>query len=118
MKLSEALALCSTDAEKKTAKSIWHGHYLAAKKSGATVTKEELDVPFTEEQLKERLAAKPAISFKSIMKDFNLTQKEALELLKAAAQAQYEKRKAYYDLQAQQKEIQKKLKEMRASFKK
>ena len=52
------------------------------------------------------------------MKDFNLTQKEALELLKAAAQAQYEKRKAYYDLQAQQKEIQKKLKEMRASFKK
>ena len=118
MKLSEALALCTTDAEKKTAKSIWQGKMLAAMKSGATVTKEELDVPFTEEQLKERLAAKPAISFKSIMKDFNLTQKEALELLAAAAKEQYEKRKAYYDLQAQQKEIQKKLKEMRASFKK
>ena len=118
MKLSEALALCSTDAEKKTAKSIWQGKVLAAMKTDSTVTKDTLDVPFTEEQLKERLAAKPAISFKSIMKDFNLTQKEALELLKAAAQAHYEERKAYYDLQAQQKEIQKKLKEMRASFKK
>ena len=118
MKLSEALALCTTDAEKKTAKSIWQGHYLANKKKDSSVNKETLELPFTEEQLKERLAAKPAVSFKSIMKDFNLTQKEALELLKAAAQAQYEKRKAYYDLQAQQKEIQKKLKEMRASFKK
>lgn len=118
MKLSEALAICTTDAEKKTVKSIWQGHYLVDKKKDSTVNKETLELDFTEETLKARLAAKPAISFKSIMKDFNLTQKEALALLEAAAKAQYEERKAYYDLQAQQKEIQKKLKEMRASFKK
>lgn len=118
MKLSEALALCTTDAEKKTAKSIWQGKMLAAIKSGATVTKEELDVPFTEEQLKARLAAKPAVSFKSIMKDFNLTQKEALELLAAAAKEQYEERKAVMELEAQIKADRAKLKEMKANLKK
>ena len=118
MKLSEALALCTTDAEKKTANSIWLGKRLAAIKSGATVTKEEIDVPFTEETLKARLAAKPAISFKSIMKDFNLTQKEALELLKAAAQAHYEERKAVMELEAKIKADRAKLKEMKANLKK
>ena len=118
MKLSEALALCTTDAEKKTAKAIWQGKVLAAMKTDSTVTKDTLDVPFTEEQLKARLAAKPAISFKSIMKDFNLTQKEALELLKVAAQAQYEERKAVMELEAKIKADRAKLKEMKASLKK
>ena len=118
MKLSEALALCTTDAEKKTANSIWQGHYLANKKKDSSVNKETLELPFTEEQLKERLAAKPAISFKSIMKDFNLTQKEALELLAAAAKEQYEERKAVMELEAQIKADRAKLKEMKANLKK
>ena len=118
MKLSEALAICTTDAERKTAKAIWQGKVLAAMKTDATATKDTLDVPFTEETLKARLAAKPAISFKSIMRDFNLTQKEALELLKEAAQAQYEERKAVWELEAKIREDRAKLKEMKANLKK
>ena len=118
MKLAQALALCSTDAERKTVKSIWQGHMMAAQKKDPTATKDSLDLDFTEESLKARLVAKPKLSFRSIMLNFNLTQKEALELLEAAAKEQYESQKEVRELEAKIRADQKKLKELKAQTKK
>ena len=113
MTLNEALAICTTDEERKKVNSIWQGHALAAQRRGEEVAKAAIVVNLTEQQLRDKLVAHPQLSFKSIMRNYNLTQKKALELFEAAAREHHERWQAYYDLQQQIREQNRQLRAMR-----